>query len=423
MEDKALLTLLLESGKISADDISAMESVKKKEEVLKIHKYKIWQGSTDKRWFTRIKEDDGRHRIAKKTEQDLIDYLYSYYFVETKKAQEIKTKKYEECTLKTIWEEWITYKIENSNSPGTPYRMEKDYEKYYINEPLSDKITSTPLFNLTVADLKVWGASLVKAYHLSSKDWNRIKSVLKQVYDYLIDLEVLDRNPMLIANVQKGLFRKVKKPPAKTQVFIHDEVTQLIHEAYRRAEKENDVAWMAIPLFFYTGIRIGECLALTFADFDPEGHSVSIDKMVAAINERLPDGTWTPRRFEIVDRLKTEAAYRKVSVPDACFEVVEKIKAFQKKNGNQSKLLFPSITPSNVQCKLYRLCKTLDLYRRSPHKLRKTYISDLMNNGLDPDFVREQAGHQDVQTTYKSYTFSTAPEEKKLQDLIRVLSI
>ena len=49
---------------------------------------------------------------------------------------------------------------------------------------------------------------------------------------------------------------------------------------------------------------------------------------------------------------------------------------------------------------------------RSPHKMRKTYISTLLNNNMDPDFVRTQAGQKELQTTFNSYTYSILAHAK-----------
>ena len=83
--------------------------------------------------------------------------------------------------------------------------------------------------------------------------------------------------------------------------------------------------------------------------------------------------------------------------------------------------LFPDITQANVQYKLYRACKKLGLTERSPHKWRKTYISTLLNNGVDPDFVRNQVGHKDLQTTFNSYSYSTTRTEKQVAVLENIL--
>ena len=170
-------------------------------------------------------------------------------------------------------------------------------------------------------------------------------------------------------------------------------------------------------------MRIGECLALTDADFNREEHIISVNKMLAVMDERLEDGTWAKRRFEIVDYLKGNGDEREVVITDACLDIVDKVKQINKEKRILSPTLFPDISESNVECKLYRLCKELEITKRSPHKWRKTYISTLLNNGVDPDFVREQVGHKDLQTTFNSYTYSTTKQEKQIKRLADVLSV
>lgn len=67
--------------------------------------------------------------------------------------------------------------------------------------------------------------------------------------------------------------------------------------------------------------------------------------------------------------------------------------------------------------KLYRICDHLHIPRRSIHKTRKTYASDLLNANVDPDFVRTQMGHRELQTTLNSYVYSTTASEDLLKQL------
>ncbi|MBR3245816.1 MAG: tyrosine-type recombinase/integrase [Parasporobacterium sp.] len=69
------------------------------------------------------------------------------------------------------------------------------------------------------------------------------------------------------------------------------------------------------------------------------------------------------------------------------------------------------------------MCRDLRIFRRSLHKCRKTYISNLLNNGVDPDFVREQAGHKDIQTTLNSYVYSTTRNDEKIKQLNNILAV
>jgi len=160
-----------------------------------------------------------------------------------------------------------------------------------------------------------------------------------------------------------------------------------------------DENYLAIPMFFQTGIRIGECLGLSFTDFDKEAGTVLIHCSMLAMEELLPDGTWATRRYEVMDYLKGNADERLVLVPDSCFKLLTEIRKIKMRRGRIGNRLFEARTPSEVQLKLLRLCKELGIAQRSPHKIRKTYISTLLNKGFDLDFVREQAGHQDLKTT------------------------
>ncbi len=104
-------------------------------------------------------------------------------------------------------------------------------------------------------------------------------------------------------------------------------------------------------------------------------------------------------------------------VPPEVFKLVKTVKKIQMCKGTLLPYLFPAKTPHVVTGKLYRICDELGILRRSPHKCRKTYISTLLNKGVDADFVREQAGHKDFQTTLNSYTYSTTRNEEKLAQL------
>ena len=142
---------------------------------------------------------------------------------------------------------------------------------------------------------------------------------------------------------------------------------------------------------------------------------------LATVEERREDGTWEPRRYEYQEYLKGNADPGYIDVPDACLEIVEQIRSILLEKEIDRDRLFDVLTPNTVQMKLYRACDALKIRRRSPHKERKTYISTLINNGADMDYVRSQARHKDLSTTLKSYVYSTSAKEDKLALLNAVL--
>lgn len=52
---------------------------------------------------------------------------------------------------------------------------------------------------------------------------------------------------------------------------------------------------------------------------------------------------------------------------------------------------------------LYSYCDKVDITRKSSHKIRKTFISNLIENGFNPKVITKLVGHEDYQTTLKSY--------------------
>ncbi len=72
-----------------------------------------------------------------------------------------------------------------------------------------------------------------------------------------------------------------------------------------------------------------------------------------------------------------------------------------------------NITASQVRKRLYILCDRIDIKRKSPHKLRKTYVSILLDNGVDKRLVQDVAGHTEIATSERNYHRNRKSDQKK----------
>lgn len=414
-----LLDFLIERGKIDTGSIQDYCDMKHKNMVLQVHKYAIAQGTgKDARWYTRIDEETkggAKKKVARNTEKELYDFLFEYYFADAKSMGRM--------TLRELYPEWFKFKSVKAVRSSTLHKIDTDYHRFYLNEPLSETIMSIPLADIRKIDIEKWSYELIKAHKLTHKAYSNMAIVLRQTLDYLVDMEVIEGNPFLRVKIDQKAFRKVKKKPADTQIFYKDEKKAIIELAYKLAEEKNDELYYAVPLFFYTGIRIGECMALSFDDFQRDRNILYVYRSFMSEDMQNEDGTWTTRQYGVDDVLKLNAEPREVLVPNECFTIADKVKQIQERKGiPYDGFLFHAKTPSNLGNKIRRLCEQLGIKIRSPHKIRKTYISELMNNKVDPDFVRVQVGHQELQTTYNSYTYSTTRQKKQLKVISRVLT-
>ena len=71
---------------------------------------------------------------------------------------------------------------------------------------------------------------------------------------------------------------------------------------------------------------------------------------------------------------------------------------------------------------LKRYCENLGIPYRSSHKLRKTAISSMVNNGISLNAVKTYAGHTDESTTLRHYTFDRECEKVRHEQFEKALS-
>lgn len=414
-----ILNFILKQGIITSSDVQNILEMKKYEKVDAVHQYKIWQGEgKDKRFFTYISDENckyGRRKIPKPTKKAIYDFLYEHYY-----GEEIR---YKNCTLQDIYREWLEYKNSKANRSNYARRIDNDYQKYYINEPASVNVLTTPLNKLTKVDIESWAYALIKKYNLTKKAYYNMSIILRQVFEYLIDKELLINSPFDKVKIPSTSFRKVKKKKSSIEIFYQDELKEIIALAYKLAYEKKDENYLAIPLIFHSGIRLGECLGLEFDDFYREENTVYVHQSFVAVEKMREDGTWEKRTYEVVDSLKHNADAREVLVSDKCFELVEAVQCLKEENNRViDGSVFKVKTPAEIEYKLYSICKKLGYFKRSTHKIRKTYISELINSNADLDFVREQVGHQDLKTTFDSYTYCTTRKSENLARINKLLA-
>ena len=146
-----------------------------------------------------------------------------------------------------------------------------------------------------------------------------------------------------------------------------------------------------IDILYYTGVRIGECLALTKADADLKGGRLRVNKSLEG-------------------ETKTSAGVRNIPIAPP---LAASLKTYLPTLTGDDALLFPNqkggkLTVGNTYRRWDRLrAKVFGPYAAediTPHLFRHNYASDLYKAGVDLKSAQYLLGHTDVKTTLGIYT-------------------
>lgn len=146
-----------------------------------------------------------------------------------------------------------------------------------------------------------------------------------------------------------------------------------------------------MTLYYYTGMREGELLALTLADIDFEKSTITINKSYQRIN-----------REDVITTPKTPKSNRVVTMPNV---LAECLKAYisQCYDLDEENRIFP-YTKYFLTHEMQRGCKKSGVKKIRIHDIRHSHASLLVEMGFSPLLIAERLGHERVQTTMETYS-------------------
>lgn len=246
-------------------------------------------------------------------------------------------------------------------------------------------------FNVNKVDSKLvreWIVSLVD-HEISARSVNRKITTLKSFYKHLVKLGVLELNPA------SGLaLPKIRK---KLPSFVQeDKLSQLLDNGYFENDFTGIRDKLIITLFYGTGIRLSELIGLKETDIDRKS---CVLKVLGKRNkERI-----IPYPISINQLIEQYVILKNNVNCDS----VEVLFITEKGTPVYEKLVYRIVTRN--------LSKVTLLEKKSPHVLRHTYATHLLNNGADLNAVKELLGHSNLAAT-QIYTHTTF---KKLHDIYK----
>ena len=412
----------LDTGELS-ELIEMTKQQKLEKAILKEHIenfYHIWQNDKGV-YLTYLPAKDkpkGRKAVSASTQERLERKIIDFY-LEQKKEEEQGT-----ITLRKLYPQWL--KIKSLETTASTYirRIDNDWKRYYEADPIIDK----DIKKFTKAYLKEWALSKIREKSLTKKQYYNMAVIIRHILEYAVENEWIPTNLYKSFKIEGKLFRKVKKPEDETQVFLITEQPMIEAEAWKDFYENGYTTALAIPLAFQIGVRLGELTALKTTDLCRDGKYIHIQRMTQKVERQRPDGTWYPTSWATVDHVKSSAGDRYVYLTKEARRIIKIIMDYNAENHlHEDDFLFfqrgKHITPTAIITRLRKYCNHIDTKQKGVHKIRKSYISALLDAGININEIRKQVGHEDERTTLHNYAFNRVDPLQNEADMERALAI
>ena len=235
-------------------------------------------------------------------------------------------------------------------------------------------------------DVRLWIADLSKDYAASTV--NRKMSTLKSMYKFLLRSGAISINPA-------ESLSSLKKPSRTPQFVEQEELAKLFKSLPTPDDFISARDLLIFDLFYATGMRKSELIHLKASDFDESSKSVKV--LGKGKKERK-----IPIHPLVFSKIKTYIEFRNERFNKEQFETL----IVNTKGG--------AMSPKSVYTVIKDLLNNCwSVEKTSPHVLRHTFATHLLNKGADLNAIKELLGHSSLAAT-QVYTHNSIERLKEV---------
>ena len=299
-------------------------------------------------------------------------------------------------TLEQYLKYWLFEVKINEIKPATLERYEGILRNY---------IAGSAIGNVKLKDLR---ASHLQSYYNSlstNHSANVIHNLNKLVKSGLaqaVNENYISKNYACLVTLKK------KEKKKEVEYLTIEEQNRFL--AACKAYRLEAIFYMAL----FTGLRLGELLALTWDDIDLEAAKVAVSKSVKLVG--IPNKEGKREYKTIVQEPKTATSIRSVPIPDVALNALKKHKIIQMQERikagevyDNNNIVFANpigryTNESNLRKIYKKLLSKAEIKEVKFHSLRHTYATTLFIKDVSPKVVQALMGHSDIATTMNIYT-------------------
>ena len=277
---------------------------------------------------------------------------------------------------------YLQYERRYSQHTLTAYKNDLLQFENFLKEFESDFLTANH------QQIRTWMITLLDD-GIEARSANRKISTLRAFYKFLVKEEILSSNPVAKVQAPK-LAKKLPSFVEEAKLINLLDSTSIFDEGFIGVRDK-----LIIELLFGTGIRLSELLGLSINAVDLNNQTIKV--LGKRNKERI-----IPINHSLVNQIKDYLTQRIVVVTDtnvSSFIVTEKgEKAY-------AKLIY------RIVHRYLSLVTTQD--KKSPHLLRHSYATSLLNHGADINAIKELLGHASLAAT-QVYTHNSIERIKTI---------
>jgi len=274
-------------------------------------------------------------------------------------------------------------------------KYERKYSKHTITAYENDLVTFKSFYKkeyncnnidqVNYSEIRTWIVYLVNS-GVSNRSINRKVSSLKSFYRFLQKTKVIEVSPLFKHKALKVL-KQVQVP------FSEKEILSVLQNLDKELDFESVRDKLIVELFYSTGIRRSELIHIKVSDIDYSNETV---KVLGKRNKER----FIPLLKSVLETLRNYMEFREVI------------------NTNQSYLFLTKKGKIIYDTLVYRVInnyfsKVSSKVKKSPHIIRHSFATHLLNEGADLNSVKELLGHSSLAST-QVYTHSSMGKLKEI---------